>query len=254
MADDREPSALALIDDWPGGPRAAAVIVDGEVVLDRGDVWAPLPWASVTKLATALAVLIAVSRELVDLETVRPLLAHFSAARHRRVYDNESYELAASMVPSFPSFLRSSVLDPLGLSSTFLEGSPASGMIGPVADLVGLAGELQRPTLLPVELAALMTTVAYPGTPGLLPGVGWQATNDWGLGPEIRDHKEPHWTGSLNSPETFGHFGASGGFLWVDPVGGVGLVALSSVDFGPWALAAWPALSDRVLLTVRGGS
>ncbi len=248
------PDPLASIDDWPGGPRAVALVVDGEVVMDRGDVWVPLPWASVTKLATALAVLIAVDSGVVSLDVVRPLLAHFSARRQRRVYDNAGYEQAAALVPSFPSFLASRVLEPLGLTSTSLDGSPASGMVGPVADLVGLAIELQRPTLLPPPLFTAMTSVAYPGIPGLLPGVGTQEHNDWGLGPEIRDHKVPHWTGAQNSPETFGHFGAAGGFLWVDPVAGVGLVALSSVEFGPWALAAWPALSDRVLEAVRGGS
>jgi CubicO group peptidase (beta-lactamase class C family) len=41
--------------------------------------------------------------------------------------------------------------------------------------------------------------------------------NDWGLGFELRDTKEPHWTGTRNSPRTYGHFGGSGSFLWLDP-------------------------------------
>ena len=50
-----------------------------------------------------------------------------------------------------------------------------------------------------------------------------------------------------NSPRTFGHFGGSGTFLWVDPEADVALACLTDRDFGPWALEAWPALSDAVL-------
>ena len=44
-----------------------------------------------------------------------------------------------------------------------------------------------------------------------------QRPNDWGLGFEISDDKSPHWTGSANSGRTYGHFGQSGTFIWVDP-------------------------------------
>ena len=71
--------------------------------------------------------------------------------------------------------------------------------------------------------------------------------NDWGLGFELRNAKAPHWTGGRNSPRTFGHFGGSGAFLWVDPESDTALACLTDLDFGPWALAAWPRLSDDVL-------
>jgi CubicO group peptidase (beta-lactamase class C family) len=51
-----------------------------------------------------------------------------------------------------------------------------------------------------------------------------------------------------NSPSTFGHFGGAGTFLWVDPVARIALAALTDRPFGPWALDAWPALSDAVLI------
>ena len=66
-------------------------------------------------------------------------------------------------------------------------------------------------------------TVQFPGLVGVLPGFGRQEPNDWGLGFELRDGKSPHWTGSRNSPRTFGHFGRSGTFLWVDPEAGLAL-------------------------------
>ena len=82
---------------------------------------------------------------------------------------------------------------------------------------------------------------------GVLPGFGRQERNDWGLGFELRDEKQPHWTGSRNSPRTFGHFGAAGTFLWVDPDPGLVLAVLTDREFGDWAREAWPVLSDAVL-------
>ena len=49
------------------------------------------------------------------------------------------------------------------------------------------------------------------------------------------------------TPRTFGHFGGSGTFLWVDPDARVGLAGLGIREFGPWALDLWPRFSDAVL-------
>jgi len=81
----------------------------------------------------------------------------------------------------------------------------------------------------------------------VLPDFGRFDPNDWGLAFELRDDKSPHWTGVRNSPRTFGHFGGSGTFLWVDPEAGVALGVLTNLDFGAWAKEAWPRLSDAVL-------
>jgi CubicO group peptidase (beta-lactamase class C family) len=76
--------------------------------------------------------------------------------------------------------------------------------------------------------------------------------NDWGLSFELRDAKSPHWTGTLNSPRTFGHFGATGTFLWVDPDAGLACGVLTDRDFGDWAKAGWPRLSDSVVVGEQG--
>jgi CubicO group peptidase (beta-lactamase class C family) len=91
------------------------------------------------------------------------------------------------------------------------------------------------------------TSVQFRGLTGVLPGFGVQRPNDWGLGVEIRDGKAPHWTGTANSPATYGHFGQSGTFIWVDPVADLALVVLTDRDFDGWAKPLWPALSDAVL-------
>ena len=79
------------------------------------------------------------------------------------------------------------------------------------------------------------TDVQFPGLSGVLPGFGSQRPNDWGLGFEIRDGKTPHWTGSANSGRTFGHFGQSGTFLWVDPRPTWRSWRSTDRNFGDWA-------------------
>jgi len=215
--------------------------------------------------------LVAVEEEVVDLDqpagppgsTVRHLLAHASGlafdsdrvlARpgRRRIYSNAGFEVLARTVGAragmpFGQYLAEAVLAPLGMGSTRLEGSAAAGLVGPLGDMVRLGGELLSPTLVAASTLAAATSVAFPGLAGVMPGFGRQAPLDWGLGFEIRAHKSPHWTGGRNSPATFGHFGKSGSFLWVDPRVGLACAALSGRDFGPWAKDAWPALSDAVL-------
>src|SRR6476659_10076865 len=77
---------LATIDTWGAGHAAAAVVAPNGVLASRGNADHIFRWASVTKLVTALTVLIATDRGLVSLDeeagppgsTVRHLLAHAS--------------------------------------------------------------------------------------------------------------------------------------------------------------------------------
>jgi CubicO group peptidase (beta-lactamase class C family) len=169
----------------------------------------------------------------------------------RRVYSNVGFETLADHIAEradmpFGDYLDAGVLQPLGMQAE-LRGSPAADLYGSLDDLVILARELQRPTLVAPETLAEATTVQFPGLAGVLPDFGRFDPNDWGLGFELRDEKSPHWTGARNSPQTFGHFGGSGTFLWVDPEAGVALGVLTDLEFGEWAKEAWPGLSDAVL-------
>ena len=51
----------------------------------------------------------------------------------------------------------------------------------------------------------------------MIPDLGRFDPNDWGIGFELKDGKQPHFSGTLTSPRTFGHWGGSGTFIWVDP-------------------------------------
>jgi CubicO group peptidase (beta-lactamase class C family) len=265
-------AGLDLVDGWRVRHVAAAVVGGPArgVLAARGDLRRRSGWASVTKLVTALAVLVAVEEGSVGLDdpagppgsTLRHLLAHASGlafgeprvvARpgRRRIYSNAGYEVLAGAVAertgfAFERYATEAVLDPIGMADTRLEGSPAAGLVGPLDDLLRLASELLLPTVVSAATLRLATTVAFPGLAGVLPGFGRQVPMDWGLGFELRDHKTPHWTGPRNSPSTFGHFGRSGSFLWVDPEVDLACAVLAGRDFGPWAVQAWPVLSDAV--------
>ncbi|MFF2652008.1 serine hydrolase domain-containing protein [Streptomyces sp. NPDC058045] len=271
--------SLAQIETWPVPAAAAAVVrADGTLAGAHGPTGRRFPLASVTKPLAAYAALVAYEEGAVELDepagpagaTVRHLLAHTSGLAFdedrvaaepgaRRIYSNTGFEAlgrhieAATGIP-FPEYLRQAVFEPLGMADSSLTGacSPAAGAESTVDDLVRFAAELQAPRLLDPRTVAEAMTVQYPGTRGILPGYGSQNPNDWGLGFEIRDGKSPHWTGSSSSPRTFGHFGQSGTFLWVDPDAGAACIALTDRDFGPWAIETWPAFTDAVLAELRG--
>ncbi|MEO5964532.1 MAG: serine hydrolase domain-containing protein [Candidatus Limnocylindrales bacterium] len=271
---DRE--VLAAADGWGAGRAGIAVVDRDGLVAERGSRDVALPWASVTKVVTAYTTLVAVERGVLGLDdpagppgsTVRHLLAHASglafdddmviaAPARTRIYTNTGYNVLAGAVEraagrSFAALMRSWVLDPLEMTGARLEGPPAQGLVGTLRDLQALAFELLAPRLLPRSLLDEATAVAFPGLRGMLPGVGRLDPLDWGLGVELRAAKSPHWMGARNSPRTFGQFGGSGTFLWVDPVAGIGLAALTDRTFGGWALAAWPAISDAVLAAASG--
>lgn len=269
--------ALATIDTWGAEHAAAAVVTPNGILASRGDPDRIFRWASVTKLVTALTVLVATDRGLVTLDdeagpprsTVRHLLAHASglefegamtvaAPGTRRIYSNSGFDalaahLAARVGEPFEAVMRGWVLEPLGMTRTTLKERPSQGLHGPVGDLAALAAELLTPSLVAPETFAAATSVAFPGLVGLLPGVGRFDPLDWGLGFESHDGKARHWMPSRSSPATFGHFGGSGSFLWVDPDASVAMAGLSDRDYGPWALEAWPPLGDRILALAGTG-
>ena len=258
--------ALRQVDAWPCEHAAAAVI--GRRDARHGAVDRVFAFASVTKLATAVAVLVAAEEGLVDVDepagppgsTLRHLLAHasglpfdsgppISPPGRRRVYSNYGFEIAAELVAERAEMPFADYFGAVwaGAGIELSGGSPAWGGSGTIGALAAVAHELLAPERISTETLGEAQTTQFPGLVGVLPGFGRQDPNDWGLGFEIRDAKAPHWTGTRNSPRTFGHFGRSGTFLWVDPDVGVALACLTDLAFGEWAAEAWPRLADDVL-------
>ena len=267
-------SALDAISDWPVDTAAAAVVGPSGVLANFGDQTRQFALASVTKPLVARAAHIAVEEGVVELDTaagppgstVRHLLAHASGLSmrsderinepgERRVYSNYGFQVLAEAVQDksgieFGRYLHEAVFAPLSMADTRLDGGADAagyGATSTVADLVRFAGDLLRPVTVAGETHAEATSVQFPGLDGVLPGFGMQRPNGWGLGFEIKHGKSPHWTGSQNSPGTYGHFGQTGTFLWVDPAADLALVVLTDRDFDKWARERWPDLSDTVL-------
>lgn len=269
---------LSTISTWPVERVAAGALLPDGAVQRHGPTEVRFPFASLTKPLVALAVLVAHEEGTLDLDepagppgsTVRHLLAHASGLAPdadevlappatRRIYSNRGIEVLGELLATrsglaVADYLREAVLDPLGMRSTALEGSPAHGAVGTVEDLLALARELWRPdpTILAPETRRAATSVAWAGLPGVLPGFGAQPANDWGLGFEIRGRKTPHWTPDAADPSTFGHFGRSGSLLWVDPVKATALVVAGDRDFGDWAPPLWRHLGAEVLSAAGG--
>ncbi len=262
-------------------------IIDGRVeVVDRLGSDGLFAMASVTKLFSAVAFHVAIEEEVLkpaeailsNGATVAEILSHSSGLRAdvigpgdrnipirgpgvRRVYSNVGFDLLGSLLSGasgmdFGEYLTEAVLRPIHADSarldpsTFPEAGPtgaAAGLWGTVSDLVALVCALiSGPPLAEVSRVSL-STPHHPEIPGVLPGYGLMDPCPWGQGAEVRGNKSPHWTGTRNSPQTFGHFGRSGSFLWIDPVNQVFAGSLSSTAFGPWAVSLWPRLSDAIL-------
>jgi CubicO group peptidase (beta-lactamase class C family) len=261
-----------LVAGWPVTRVAAATVSSSGPLGLVGDPDWKVRVASVSKLLVTLAVLVAVEEETVELDervdtfegvTLRHLLSHASGidfSRHRRiappgtrrVYSNVGIGLAADHLAlragmPFSTYLAHAVFEPLGMADSELVGSPAHDVHSTVADLRRFAAELLVPSLISAATLQQATTPQFPSLAGVLPGIGRFDPNPWGLGFEIKGDKNPHWSGALTSARTFGHFGGSGTFLWVDPVRGMAAIALTEREFDGWAMDFWPSFSDAVL-------
>lgn len=264
-------SALRALATWPVATAAGGVTGVTATFEVAGSTTWRTPVASVTKLLVAYACLVAIEEGTLDLEqaagptgsTVRHLLAHASglpfegsapiaAPGTRRIYSNSGFEvlgetLAARAGMTVADYLRGAVLDPLRMSATELRGSPAKDGWACVDDLLRFGRELLAPTVISADTLGEATAEQFPGLAGVIPGLGRYEPNPWGLGFELKGSKAPHWTAPNGSPRTFGHFGGSGTFLWVDPDAALACVVLTDREFDDWAPPLWSDLSAQVL-------
>lgn len=256
-----------------GFPHPAFVGVTGphETLAVQGDPRAVLPLASVTKPLTAWGVLVAIERGLVDLDepvdaagaTVLDLLDHTSGmpmegaeprrpVGERRIYSNAGFDALAAHVAEavgmdFADWMLREVTLPLGMADTDVTGRPSAGASSSIHDLLIFGREVLRPTLIPAALRDLALAVSHPGLRGIVPGYGSFADNQWGLGFEIKGAKSPHWLSDTLPPETAGHFGAQGSFLFIDRSRDVAAAFLSGVAFGEEHKRIWPPLTAEIV-------
>lgn len=263
-------NVLAEIERWPTD-NAVCIVVgdDGEILGSHGDSHRPYALASVTKLLSSYAFLIAIEEEAISLDdaagpegsTVRHLLAHtggydFDSKKIRfrpgakRGYSNTGFDVLAEHLEnesgiSLQDYVSESVFEPLGMSNTTINGSCAKDGWSTAADLALFAAEVLKPRLLSPATLDNATKVHFDGVDGLVPGFGRHSPNDWGLGFEIRGRKNPHWTGSNQPPNTVGHFGQSGTYMWIE-ADQFACITLTDKNFGNWATELWPEFNSAV--------
>ena len=266
------------LENWPADTVAAALIAPGaaDEPSTFGNQSHVFELASVTKLLSAYAFLMAVEEGVFELDTpcgpegstVRHLLAHASGVGfdsrepqkpvgERRIYSSAGYEILAERLAdetgmTFTDYAAQGVFEPLGMSSTEIYGSAGHGGRSNVDDLLMFARELLAPTLLAETTVRDAFTNQFGDLRGIVPGYGMQKPCPWGLGFEIKDDKDPHWTGDNMPEDTVGHFGMAGTYLWVvpawsdSPAAGAAMVALTDREFGDWAKPLWQETSTSI--------
>ncbi len=207
--------------------------------------------------------------------------------RTRVQYSNVGYGLLAAVVEhhtgqAFATALDSLVLRPMGIDAYLGVEPPRAPVV--LADVRGpQAGTPLEPFNSPfwrslaLPWAGLLTTAAgvlalvraFLGVPlsflrlqtlveatrnqaddlggGYAPPLVWPRC-PWGLGPELRDEKAPHWAPSQASPTSFGHAGASGCVAWSDPTSDVtwAILGTRTADNG-WLVRRGPAIGAAIL-------
>ncbi|MCD4549942.1 MULTISPECIES: serine hydrolase domain-containing protein [unclassified Schaalia] len=248
-----------------------ALVRQGQVVAQAGNVNHVYPLASVTKLIATWACLIAVDRGMCHLDdevgpqgaTMRHLLSHASGLPFdsttaqleplkRRIYSNAGIEKACEHVEACAGvdtsrWIDLNIFDPLGMSQSRVDGSPAHSGMSNITDLTLFACELGDSQLLSTDLFREATSIQFPELAGIVPGYGRHTPCPWGLGVEIRGQKTPHWMPLNASENSYGHFGVSGSFMWIDPDHQVAAVFLGAEPFGAWHKEHWSQMNTVLL-------
>lgn len=265
-----------LVEGWPGAPAVVLFRLQSgnvEWVDEAGDLDEVRPWASVSKMAVALAFGMEVDWDDHQFTqnfgprgaTLANLLSHSSGLgleegdplvpiATKRVYSNAGIDHAVSVavVDQDPAeWLDERIFSPFGMDSTKLVERPSAGVVGSTRDLATLGVAWLRPDGVTRATRDRQIKPYLPDLAGIVPGFGRFTPCPWGLGPEVRGTKE-HWMGDW-PPESFGHFGQSGSLLLLNAQEQIGIVATSTEIFGAWAVKLWPRwtslMRERILST-----
>ncbi|MBC2681163.1 serine hydrolase domain-containing protein [Corynebacterium anserum] len=272
---------LQTTGEWPVEEVAASAITSDGIEC-VGDTSESFSLASVSKLITAYAVLIAYEEGAFDLDdgvppsllpsfdvtpTYRELLSHASGmafasreqekpARTRRIYSSAGYEVLAEALEytteiAFPDYVNQAVSQPLNIEIT-VEGSAGHGFSASVDALTTLAQEFLGPRLLSEETLEEALHPQFPRLSGIVPGYGRHNPCTWGLGFSLHGGKIPHWIPQSMPHDTAGHFGQSGTFLWIHRPSNRAAVVLTTRHFGDWAKERWTNFNDQLWQAMGG--
>jgi beta-lactamase class C len=208
-------------------------------------------------------------------------------------YGNVDYGLLAAVVErrtgrEFADALRDLVLGPLAVEAYLgaeptrapaalsdVRGSHRGGELEPYNSAFWRSLALPWAGLVTTAEGALALVRAFQGAPAvfLRPDTRAEATRDqtgglaggfveplywspcpWGLGPDLRGDKMPHWAPAEAGPDSFGHSGASGCLAWAAPAPGVAWAMLGTrtADSG-WLLRRAPAIGAAIVEVYANG-
>lgn len=253
--------STALLGQWA---TAASVLHQARTPLvTTGPRDEPFPWASVSKLAVAAVVGCAVQRGEMQFDdllgpegaTLAHVLSHSSGlgptrealgARVgiKRIYSTFGYELIVERLGGVAAFVEQ-CHDVLTMTSVASDGTAGGGLVGSLEDLESLAWTWLGHGALTELSVQQMTTTFLPDLGGVVPGFGSFQPCPWALGPQVKGASE-HWMGARWPAGSFGHFGQSGSLVLIDHERDFAVVALSSREFGPWAVSTWPTWTSEM--------
>ena len=130
---------------------------------------------------------------------------------------------------------------------------PWAGLVTTTAGALALVRAFHDPGLLSAGLRADATRDQTGGlNGGFVEPLYWEPC-PWGLGPEIRGNKSPHWVAAAAGPASFGHSGASGCVACYVPGSGTAfaIAGTRTADSG-WLLRRAPAIGAAVLASAPG--
>lgn len=133
-------------------------------------------------------------------------------------------------------------------------GQPWGGLVSTLDGALALVRTYLQPPpgyLHPDTLAEAIRNQAGELGGGQIPPLIWPHC-PWGLGPELRGQKVPHWAPAEASPDSFGHAGATGCLAWADPAADVAWAYIGTrVADNGWLIRHARALGTAILATVK---
>ena len=125
---------------------------------------------------------------------------------------------------------------------------PWAGLVTNAAGALALVRAFRDTAFLSVETSAAATTDQTGGlSGGFVEPLFWEPC-PWGLGPDLRGTKSPHWAPAEAGPESFGHSGMSGCLAWYAPASDTAFAILGArtADSG-WLLRRAPTIGAAIL-------
>jgi len=125
---------------------------------------------------------------------------------------------------------------------------PWSGMVTNAAGALALVRAFRDPQFLNAATATAATSDQTGGlSGGFVEPLFWDPC-PWGLGPDLRGAKSPHWVPAAAGSDSFGHSGASGCLAWYAPSADLAwaIFGARTADNG-WLLRRSPAISTAIL-------